>query len=237
MEINNNIFKKDQDGLYYIDNSKLLTPFSFNELVNPSFRRKFYTIDGIDNFIIKETYKKTNYFNGMKIKNLLINLVDRQALFDDIDFPIGYYLKDNHVNGTIVPYYKDSLSLRKMIFLHKKEELPEYYFHSDNESENISLLCLDILELIHELFEEDIYYIDIHSGNFLLYNNEVKLIDFDPGFVKFSGKRSKRQEGLLRNYGLLINALLRRLGYNNSTFNVGDNFEEAKRRIKEIKIR
>ena len=62
MEINNNIFKKDQDGLYYIDNSKLLTPFSFNELVNPSFRRKFYTIDGIDNFIIKETYKKTNYF-------------------------------------------------------------------------------------------------------------------------------------------------------------------------------
>ena len=36
-----------------------------------------------------------------------------------------------------------------------------------------------------ELVNNNIYYLDIHSNNFLIYNNDLKLIDFEPSFVSF----------------------------------------------------
>ena len=228
-------FKIDKNGLYYIDNESLLTPFSFNELVIPqSFRRTFYKIEGNDNYIVKDNSQRPLLFNELRNKKMLLRLNKKQVYCPDIDFPIGYFLHNNKITGTIIPFYQDALSLRKLFYLHDMGELDKYYKHDDNYYMNITFLCLDILKLIEELVSQKIFYSDIHSGNFLLYNNEVKIIDFDPEFIHFDKKKDWYYKEVLRNFGFLIHAIWVKLGYYNVSFDLGEDFLDAKEKIKSI---
>ena len=88
-------------------------------------------------------------------------------------FPYGVVTLDKAVIGQIIPYYDNSVSLLKML---------------SNSSLNVYTWFLKAYEIIQELYDNDIIYIDIHGNNFLVLNNELKIIDFEPGAVYFKDK-------------------------------------------------
>ena len=236
MDNNKELFKTDKDGLYYLDNHEILTPFVFNELVKAyTPRRQFYKIDGTDDYVIKDSTMRPMWFNGIKQKSLLLDLKEKQPDFDNIEFPIGYYLNNEKIKGTIIPYYPDSMSLRRILNTYDNKQINDYYLHSEDELDNLIILCLDILNMISSMYKDDIAYVDIHSGNFLFYNNEVKLIDFEPGYVFVTTKKYKHYQDILRNYGFLISAVLRKFGYRDFYYTPGDSFSEAEDRVLSLK--
>ena len=139
-----------------------------------------------------------------------------QKNIEDIDFPIGYYLEDNYARGQIIKYYKNSPSLFHLIKEKDINILDKYYYHDDDSIHNLYMILLDILNLIEELFENGVYYTDIHSGNFVINNNNIKLIDFDYNYIYFKNSTDmKLLDILLWNYSRLFFSI-------NKSYNLGD---------------
>ena len=80
-------------------------------------KREFYIVEGIDNYIIKDSTMEPIMFNSIRNKRLLENLVNKQEKIPEVEFPIGYYKHSGSMKGFIIPYYKDSISLRKIVYL------------------------------------------------------------------------------------------------------------------------
>ena len=97
-------------------------------------------------------------------------------------------------------------------------------------------LLLDILDLISKMYDKGIYYLDIHSGNFLLYNNDVKVIDFEPGHVYFRD-REWNLKIMLNNYAILVERIRKRFGFKEIFFHSGIDFYNTEYNVKELKKR
>ena len=228
-------FQQDDKGINLLKSEDInVSPFYFNELLPAfSYQRLFYHIDGIDDYIIK-SLGESNFFNQIKNKKLLYQFMKKQQYFDNIDFPVGYYLEKEKIKGTIIPYYKDSISINKLLNLYKLDDLKNYYLHTDDEIQNLICLCIDIIDMIEKMFQENIVYTDINPRNFLVYNNLIKIIDFEPKYVFISNKKDKYYNLILSNYNLLIDYILRHYGFNNSYYHPGDNFDDAKAKVKSL---
>ena len=229
-------FLKDNSGLFYINSKDVeLSEFNFNEVIeNYSHRRTFYHINGVDDYIIKDTTRLPKFFNKSRNIKLLKNFQLNQDKFSDIDFPVGYFLDKKKVRGVVVPYYKDSKSIKELTNLYKFEDLKNFYLHDDNEKINLINMCLDILEIIKKLYDEDIIYTDIGAGNFVVCNNSVKIIDFEPDYVHFVKKRKRYLSLLLSNYNILVNYIWRHYGYDNTPYSPGETFIDAKYKVKSL---
>ena len=231
------VLKQDKNNIWYIDNNDKLDELFLVDINKPyKERKKFYKIDGIDNYIIRDCTDYPHFLNGSKNYKLIKKLVAKQEELPDIGFPIGYYKKNDVIKGTIIPYYKDAISLRKICYLYKNE-LNTFYNHSDNGEENFICLLLDILELLNRMYNKEVMYVDIHYGNFLIWNNDVKVIDFEPGYVYFSDKLKWHYESILRNYSLLVGELCRRFGYKNILFPRQESFMETEYMVKSLRKR
>ena len=228
-------FKQDDSGLFFLDDKDIkLELFHFNEILPAySYHRNFYYIDGIDNYVIKDIGKHT-LFNNTKIKKMLLNLRNRQDRLTDIDFPIGYYVKDNRISGTIVPYYKDSVSISQLVNLYSFSDLEKFYMHDEDDFKNLICLCLDIINIIEKMYKESIIYTDINPGNFLVYNNSVKIIDFESNYVRFTNKRNEYFKSMLSNYNILVNYILNHYKFRNEYYHPGEDFDDAKDRVKSL---
>lgn len=231
-----NVFKKDEDGLYYFNiNDFKLDEFNFNEVKVPfSPKRKFYYISGIDNYIVKDTTNLPIFFNGYQNKKLLKNFKINQNKFNDIDFPIGYMLEKKKLKGMIVPYYKQSLSVKELTNLYKFEDLKKYYLHDENDVHNLIEMCLEILKLIKHMYDENIIYVDIGAGNFLVYNNSIKIVDFEPGRVYFKEKKKRYLSMLLSYYNILVNYIWRHFGFQDMPYSPGETFIDAEYKVKAL---
>lgn len=230
-------FKLDKKGLVYLDSHDIkINNLCFKEIKKSySEKRQFFKIDGIDDYIIKDSTSSPLLFNVSKNKKLLENLVNKQKDIPDVDFPIGYYQDNGKMKGIIIPYYEDSLSLRKMIYLYNFEELKNYYNHDCNDIDNLINLFIRILELISKMYNNGVMYLDIHSGNFVFKDNDVKVIDFDPGFVYFKDKDNDHYERILMNYATLVETICRRLKFKPILFNPECTFMETERKVKRLK--
>ena len=229
-------FIQDHNGIFYLDSKDInIKEFNFHEIL-PSYckQRKFYYIENVDDYIIKDTTRLPILFNKHETKKVLKKFKDNQDKFDDIDFPVGYYLDNKKIMGTIVPYYKDAISVRKMISLFSLGELKNYYLHEDNEKRNLVCLCLEILDLIEKMFQEDIIYTDINAGNFLVYNNTIKVVDFEPDYVHFTKNKNWYYKRILSNYNLLINYIWHNYKFNNVFYRPGESFDDAKDLVKSL---
>ena len=231
-----NQFKIDKDGLLYLDIDDVkLDEFHFNEVTSCySPKRKFYHIDGIDDYIIKDTTNLPKYFNEHRNKKMLKNFKINQDKFNDIEFPIGYLLDKKQFKGTIIPYYKNSFSLKELSNIYEFEDLKKYYNHKDSDIYNLINLCLDVLKIIEHLYNENIIYLDIGAGNFLVYNNTVKIIDFEPGRVYFKENKKKYLSLILSNYNILVNYIWRHYGFSDMPYSPGESFIDAEYRVKAL---
>ena len=228
-------FIQDHKGLFYVDNENIdPKPFYFNEVTsNFDYRRAFYHINGVDDYIVKDTKRLPLFFNQTRTKKILRNFMEKQNSFKDIDFPVGYYLNNGKIEGTVITNYTGANSVKVLTNVYKFENLKEFYNHEDDDFRNLVHLCLEILRLIREMFDGDIVYTDINSGNFLVYNNSVKVVDFEPDYVHFTKNKNRYLKLLLSNYNLLVNYILRHYKfYDLPYYSPGESFYEAENRVK-----
>lgn len=230
-------FKMDNRGLVYLDSRDIKIDNLYFGEIKKSYtpKRQFFKIEGINDYVIKDSTMDPLLFNVSKNKKLLENLVNKQKDIPEVDFPIGYYRDNGKMKGIIIPYYEDALSLRKMIYLHAFEELREYYNHDCDDIDNLINLLVRILELISIMYDKGVIYLDIHSGNFVFKDNDVKVIDFDPGFVFFKDKDHDYYEKILDHYATLVETICRRLKFKPISFDSGFTFMETERKVKKLK--
>lgn len=200
----------DSYGIGFIDISNNdLTEIKFMDLdstdqVN-NLKNKFYLLSSTSDYILKLNNKKS--VNDINLRQMIEELCKKQYLIYNIDFPIGYVKDENNIVGQVIRYYSNSKSLKIINLTESLEDLQKYIYLDDDSLHNLFLIFLNILEQIELLFENDISYLDIHSGNIIFYNNEVKLIDFEPNYISFSKIRYFQQQ-IFHNYVRLINTVL-----------------------------
>lgn len=179
--------KQDSDGLLYIDNGiSLSSKINFQSHKNGQARYQFLEIPSTSDYIIKYQNFPVIYSDEVELKRLLKELLKIQEKIRDIDFPLGYYVEDGRIKGQIIRNYHDVPSLNVFSKDEDLESIAKYYYQDDDMCHNLILLYLNILDLIEEMIAYSIYYLDIHGGNFVLFNNEVKLIDFEPKQIFFT---------------------------------------------------
>lgn len=229
-------FIQDYQGIFYLDSNNIKTKeFHFNE-IKPTYskQRRFYYVEGVDDYIIKDTSRLPLFFNGTRTKKILKDFMNVQNKFNDIDFPVGYFIDNDKIKGTVVPYYKNSISIKKLMTIYTLEELKEFYMYDDNNNINLIKMCLDILDLIEEMYQNNIVYTDINAGNFLVYNNTVKIVDFEPDYVHFTKHKQKYYELLLSNYTILVDYIWRCYRFKDVVYNPGENFDDARAKVKAL---
>ena len=133
-----------------------------------------------------------------KDDKLISELQSRQKYVKLTDFPTGVATIENYVIGQEIPYYKNSDTLAK-----KCLNLP-----SDNKRElTILKYYLEILEILKELYKNDIIYADVRSRNFMIdkVHDMIKLIDFESSYISFD--RKKYYSDMIDNIKIMINEI------------------------------
>ncbi len=225
--------KVDSNGLLYIDD-ELIKRHPINLRDNPDKKTHsfFYELFSTSDYIVKYS---NNPINRNKLMEMLLRFQKLQSIISKIDFPIGYYKEENRIKGTIIRYYKDSPSLYFLSETHDINILGKYYYHDDDIIHNLYQLMYETLLLIEELFENNIYYTDVHRGNFLIDNNTVKLIDFDYNFVQYKEKRDKALlQMVLRNYDDMLFFITKRFGLGEILYYQVNSFDGMRKKIQKV---
>lgn len=119
-------------------------------------------------------YKDYNLYKYVKHSDaeMLSKFKEKQSKITLTEFPKGIITVGNYVIGQEIPYYDGYKPLVKTIYdLKEPKEVMLYY--------------KQIVEILKELCDNKIYYKDLHTGNFIIKDNVIKLIDFDTNFVSF----------------------------------------------------
>lgn len=201
--------KIDNNGILYID--KKINKNDYIKNLESKYCR-FYNLLSTNEYIIKYTLQTLSKNDIIGMKDMLNNFNEVRSKIPSIDFPIGYYLEDDLLRGLIIYYYNNAISLKKIFCNYSITDLYKHYAYDDNPYKNLILLYLDIISLMEELLDNKIFYLDIHGGNFVLYNNQVKLIDFEPSQLIFNQNNSIFYEKVIYALKLLINHSNSKLG-------------------------
>ena len=204
--------REDSDGILYIDDileHNVHTKFLYQP---NSFKYQFFNIPSTNEYILK--YYKFNTLDSdlMAFKKMLMEINKRRERLQEIDFPIGYFIEENEFKGLIIYFYSNALSLRDLSLNYDFNYLSNYYFHTDNPHQNLLMLYLDILTLLEKMMDEKIYYLDVHSGNFVLYNNNVKVIDFEPTQLMFDNINNVSYQRIIDDFIRMVNYTNHKLG-------------------------
>lgn len=144
-------------------------------------------------------------FNGYCDDKLIFELNKRKNGIELTDFPKGLVTCEGNIIGQIIPYYPNSETIFSYAKRTKNVNVVKYY--------------KKIIDIINELYINGIIYCDAHAKNFLLVNNNIKLIDFDLSLIDFENR------GYM--YKSMINTLINMLNTLNSVIGV-DYFVDIK---------
>ena len=229
-------FKQDKNGLWYLDSKDIKTNEIFFKESGKSYskRTSFYEIEGVDNYFIKDSTMYPFFFNKSRHLKLLKKLIEKQNKFDDIDFPFAYYKGLGLFKGIVNPYYKGALSLDNITVTRNFNALKNYYNHESDEIDNFQALFLDVLEILHQMYKNNIYYTDARLPNFVVFNNKVKIVDFEPGYVHFKDYDNWHLQRMLSAYASSVDSARKRYGFKTVKFNPGEDFYETELNLKSL---
>lgn len=228
-------FRKDKNGLWYIEaKDVILRDLNIKQVLSKDHRpAHFLSIDGVDKYIVKDCSIYGIRFNKYSNLRLLKRLTSKQPFVTDTDFPIGYCLDDSCFKGLIIPYYEISKSIKELLKEYTFADLIDYYYRSDNEIVNLICLFLDMLKKLENMYNQGIYYLDVKPSNFLICNNEVKIIDFEPSRVLFRNKEENLKY-LLYNYVVTINEIIREYHFKEIYLHAGWDFYDTESNVKAL---
>ena len=233
-----NCFPKElelnHDNIWFLDKEKINTKQIDFEYPSYTFtpRSKFYKIEGDDNYIIKIN-SDFIFFEEPRIKRMLKKFYDVSDKLHNINFPIAYYQENGKLKGLVIPYYDNGVSIRNIVNSNNLERFMTLYNHSDNLEDNFMYLYLEILLLLEKMYQEKISYLDIHGGNFLIYHNQIKIIDFDPRYVKLNDNKFY-ESYIINKYCHFINNINISFKLKNELIFPKDNFESMENKIKRL---
>ncbi len=161
---------------------------------------KFYELINHPELLIK--YSLSN-LDDEKVRYMLRRFIELEKKIKLTNLPTSYYQENNELKGIVIPYYKNGISLYTLMETHSLDELMKYYKHDDDYIHNFYLLLEDILDIIEELSDNNVYYFDTNPGNFVIKDNQVHLIDFDAKYIKYEVDK-KLFRKLLLNYDELV---------------------------------
>ena len=188
--------KIDKNGLVYYDEKDKGNEVDFHLPKNFEIKSKFFEVIDNPSVIIKQPLTDFNEDRELEM------LIEFNKVHDDIkktDLPVSYYKENNDIVGTVVPYYDKSISLYT---LSKKRDsrlyqLMEVYKRDDDAIRNLFILYREIIDLMEELYNYGICYYDSNSTNYVIKDNNVHLIDFDPKHISFETKRRNLYQVLI----------------------------------------
>ena len=230
----NKTFLIDNNGILYWD--KKINKNDYIKTLESKYCR-FYNLLSTNEYIIKYNLQPLYNDDIIGMKDMLSYFNEVRSSIPSIDFPIDYYLEDNLLRGLIIYYYNNAISLKSLFGNYFINDLYKYYSHDDNPYKNLILLYLEIISLIEELLDKKIFYLDIHSGNFILYNNQVKLIDFEPRQLVFHKNNNVLYEKIIYTLKLLINYSNYKLGLFEYIEGNIDNITKLKNEVKRLEKR
>ena len=207
--------KTDNLGIPYFDESDkgeqifCTLPKSRYKKTTNSYFCKLLTLK---DYIIKYSKNEINKDDYLQMLKIFQETKNEITL---TDFPIGYYEEEGILKGTIIPYYQDSISLLQTTENRNLADLKKYYYHDDDDLHNLYVLLNNILDILEELQNNNISYLDSNPSNFLIKDNQIKLIDFDPKYIKY-GINKQNISDLLSRFDDLIFFLHLNLNLDNS---------------------
>lgn len=191
----------------------------------------FYSIEENLDYIIKINYYRPLFYD-LKIKKMIEHFSELEKYLSKVDLPIAYYQSNGKVLGTVIPYYPDTVNIR-YLFGFNPERLFEFYKHDENVYRNLLSMYLDILDILKEMYENGMCYMDIRSTNFVFHQNDVKIIDFEPSELHFNNKNLYYHK-IIKSFCLLINAMSMSVNAKELTVPYVNTFKESEDEIKRL---
>lgn len=230
--------KKDKYGLLYSDDIELVRQYSL-PIDKRVFKHEryyisaFYPFKSTDEYIIKYSLTVFTKREIKKILEMLDTLVSKQKNVSNVDFPIGYYVFMKKLQGVVIKYYKDGVSLDNILLTKDIENVGKYYYHEEDNIHNLFMLFNDVLDLEYEMFENGIYYRDLNPGNLVLFNNKPKIIDFDYRYIRFDDVDCGLID-IMESYSLLLKEVLSNYKLIDGVEYISKDFDDAKEFTKKL---
>lgn len=135
---------------------------------------------------------------------LLVKLQEKQKDIKLTEFPTGIVTLQDKIIGQEIPLYEDYQSLHDSIStLSSIKQLIIYY--------------KKMLDILIELEQNVMIYTDLHFKNFMVKDNDIKLIDFESNSINLDYTQST--------YERMIDLLKDRINYLNEKLNIKFNIE------------
>lgn len=201
---------KDDKGINCVDwndslNEKKFITTTFNKDEIRECSKRFFQFFSTDDYLMR--LNKNMNRDDKSLYDLVTNLYCMQKKFPEIDFPIGVVRYNENVIGQIIRYYENAKSLKDVAVFEDLSSLNKYFQRDEDSIRNLFIIYREILELLENLYDNDIAYLDVHAGNFVFYNDKIKIIDFEPGYISF-GKMHYNELIVIRNFISLMTRIL-----------------------------
>jgi len=198
-----------EDNYFFKDDLITHGVYIYQSLTNPNIAYRIY----------KEF---SDYgFNGYSDDKMIQFLQEKQEKIKLTQFPTGIVTLNGNIIGQEIPYYANYMTL----FDYLKK-----YFIKDPFS-----IYMILIEIIKEMYEEEILYLDVHPKNFMINKSDldIKMIDFDDSYVKFQTHEFYKEQ-LFSNIKNMIDCLNKLCGLDDLVFLQTDNFDDCSYQIKQM---
>jgi len=216
----------ESDGGYCVVKDKIHKFFGNSDLfsVDKKHRHGDKNAYRDHNTVKVGTYCFAEYgYDGEQDEKLIQCLAERKNKIKLSKFPLGVVTLDGKVIGQEIPYFQNTITL-------------DEYFETNN---NVDLIRTykAIFEILKELYDNGIYYLDIHPKNFVIDKQlNIEIIDFMYNYMNFDFLSDA-------NKNLYFSKLREMIDYFNQTqgidlkvgkFKSVDNFDDAYIQVDEI---
>lgn len=184
----NKLYKSYDIKNYIIDKDFI---FDKDKILYEDDNTIIYNLDNEIGFKIeKSLLNKTR--ESYNIEKMVSSLVLKQKNIKLTSFPIGIVSLNKRCIGQMIMLFKDYKPLNDII-----------------NNDNKDILYNKVLNIINELLDNDIVYLDIHKNNFLVNEDlDVELIDFESSCVIINNITNKDKITCLEKVKDMFNNIL-----------------------------
>lgn len=173
--------KKEESGFFKNSGVDLEGVYIYQDLENPNVGYRIYQ-------------EFADYgFKGYNDDKLVATLQEKQKFITKSKFPTGIVTLNGNIIGQEIPLYLNHIEIHKYI--------------SENLDKLPTTSYRQVLDILKEMYDNGIGYLDGHSKNFVVDKNSghVEIIDFEWNKMQFDTITESSNWKIFINYNSLIN--------------------------------